>query len=296
MSEFARISPQGSAEQLREAVSDLTPDEQSVLARMIMAAKFDENGRSEIDEISIVREFLLIDPSMVTPSEPRGGMPAMIKPYADRPFIAFPAERVPLDAKLGDVVRRRRSQRDFKRQPIELKVLATLLEAGYGLVRYANAYGVARFPFRRSPSAGGLQSIELYAVVNDVEGLMPGVYHFQPERRGLTLVDSGLMRRRCVRACLSQDWIGESGAVLFLTCDLRKLLWKYGRRAYRMSHVDAGVLAQQLHLIATALGLGSCMVAGFVEEAVHKLLDIDGKLEFATLAICLGVPVDAPSF
>jgi len=295
MSELARISPQGASEQLREAISDLSPSEQSVLARMIMAAKYDENGRSEIDEISIVREFLLTDPSMVTPSEPRGGMPAMIKPYADRPFIAFPPDRIPLDAKLGDVIRKRRSQRDYKRQPIDLKVLATLLESADGLTRYATAYGVARFPFRRAPSAGGLQSIEIYAVVNDVEGLLPGVYHYQPERRGLTLVDPGLMRRRCVRACLSQDWIGEAGVVLFLTCDLRKLLWKYGRRAYRMSHVDAGVLAQQLHLIATALGLGSCMVAGFVEQAVHKLIDIDGKLEFATLGICLGAPVDAPS-
>jgi SagB-type dehydrogenase family enzyme len=131
--------------------------------------------------------------------------------------------------------------------------------------------------------------------MNDVPDVAPGVYHYQPDRRGLTLVDPGLMRRRCVRACLNQDWIGESGVVLFLTCDLRKLLWKYGRRCYRMSHVDAGVVAQQLHLIATALGLGSCMIAGFVEEAVHKLLDIDGKLEFAALAICLGVPVDGAS-
>jgi SagB-type dehydrogenase family enzyme len=295
MSELARISPPSAAEELRVALADLTPSEQSVLARMLMAAKFDENGRVEIDEISIVREFMLTDPSMNTPSQPPGGMPPIIKPYTDRLFVPFPKERVEIDAKLADVIKRRKSHRDFKRQTIDLKMLATLLETGYGLVRYVSAYGEPRFPFRRAPSSGGLQSIEVYAAVNDVQDLAPGVYHYQPERRGLTLLDPGLVRRRVVRACLNQDWIGESGVVLFLTCDLRKLLWKYGRRSYRMSHVDAGVVAQQLHLIATALGLGSCMIAGFVEEAVHKLIDIDGKLEFATLGICVGVPVDAPS-
>lgn len=292
MSELARISPPTPAEQLRQALADLSPREISVLTRMITAAKYDENGRAEIDEISIVREFLLTDPSMVTPSQLPGGV-AMIKPYADRPFVPFPKERVALDAPIGDVLRKRRSQRDFQRTPIDLTTLATLLESGYGLVRYTGAYGVARFPFRRAPSSGGLQSIEVYAVINDVPDIAPGVYHYQPDRRGLTLVDPGLMRRRVVRACLNQDWIGESGVVLFLTCDLRKLIWKYGRRCYRMSHVDAGVIAQQFHLIATALGLGSCMIAGFIEEAAHKLLDIDGKLEFAALAICLGAPVDA---
>ncbi len=291
-SEVACFVPHTPAEELREALADLTPREQSVLARMVMAAKYDENGRTEIDEIAIVRENMLTDPSMVTPSAPRGGMPPIIKPYKGQPFVPFPKERVPLDATLGDVLKRRTSIRDYQRRPIELKTLATLLEEGHGLVRWVSAYGEAKFPFRRAPSSGGLQSTELYAVVNDVVGLEPGVYHYQPERRGLTLVDPGLMRRRVVRACLAQDWIGESAVVLFLTCDLRKLLWKYGRRAYRMSHVDAGVLAQQLHLIATALGLGSCMIAGFVEEALHKLLDVDGKLEFATLAITLGAPVD----
>ena len=295
MTELARIAPSGPANELREALSDLTPSEQSVLARIVTAAKYDENGRAEIDEISIVREFLLTDPRMKTASQPHGPMPAMIKRYADRPFVKFPEERLAIDAPLGDVIKRRKSSRDYQRKAIDLKLLGTLLETGNGVIRYGGAYGQARFPFRRAPSAGGLQSIEVYAVVNDVEGLEPGVYHHQPDRRGLTLVDPGLMRRRCVRACLSQDWIGESAVMLFLTCDLNKMLWKYGRRAYRMSHVDAGVLAQQFHLIATALGLGSCMIAGFVEEAVHKLLDIDGKLEFAALGICLGVPVHAPS-
>ena len=252
MTELARIAPpppNTATEQLRHALADLTPSEQAVLARMVMAAKFDENGRAEIDEISLVREFLVLDPSQGPPSTPRGGMPPLIKPYAGRPFVAFPEERVPFDDTLSDVLKRRKSHRDYQRKPIELKLLATLLESGYGLTRYMTAYGERRFPFRR-----------------------------------------------CVRACLAQDWIGESAAMLFLTCDLRKLLWKYGRRAFRMSHVDAGVVAQQFHLIATALGLGSCMIAGFMEEAVHKLLDIDGKLEFAALGICLGVPVDAPSF
>src|SRR5436853_950223 len=115
MTELAfRISPAGAAEQLREAIADLTPSEQSVLARMVMAAKFDENGRSEIDEISIVRQFMLIDPSMNTPSQPPGGMPPIIKPYAGRPFVPFPQERVVLEASLADVIKRRKSFRDYQ--------------------------------------------------------------------------------------------------------------------------------------------------------------------------------------
>jgi SagB-type dehydrogenase family enzyme len=146
-----------------------------------------------------------------------------------------------------------------------------------------------QFPMRRAPNAGGLQSVDIYVVAFDVEGVEPGVYYFDAKQRVLVQIDRGLMRRRVHKVCLSlQEWIAEAGAVLFLTCNVERLMWKYGKKSYRMTHLDAGVVADHLHLVATALGLGSCLVSGMFDGDAERLLGIDGRHEFPCLALSLG--------
>lgn len=285
----AVLQTESAVDRLHDALSDLSECEQDVLARMIAKAKFDENGRAEIDEVSIVREFMKSEGGYLQKFD-FGDMPPMVKAYPGKPTMQLPKERLALDMSLKQVLAARRSRRDFRREALDLAVLGTLLESAYGVRHYIGAYETPRFPVRWAPSSGGLQSVEVYVVAHDVQGLPGGTYYYDAVASSLVQVDRGLMRRRSVRACLMQDWTGESAALLFLTCRLDKLLWKYGRRAYRMAHVDAGIVAEHLHLVATSLGLGSCMLAGFTEDEVHKLIDVDGKREFVALALCVGVP------
>jgi SagB-type dehydrogenase family enzyme len=166
--------------------------------------------------------------------------------------------------------------------------LSALLHYAYGVRKRSLAYNTKGFPSRMAPSSGGLQSIEVYFTVNAVEGLEKGLYHFNANRNTVELLDRGNMRRKVVRSCLYQDWLDAASIVLFLACDLNKLYWKYGRRSYRMTHIDLGIVAENLHLVATALRIRSCMVAGYIDDAVHHLLQIDGRMEFIGLLMAVG--------
>ena len=68
-----------------------------------------------------------------------------------------------------------------------------------------------------------------------------------------------------------------------------RLRWKYGERAYRYMCMDTGFLAENLYLAAEAMGLGACAIAGFIDDAVEKLLGVDGKSEVVLLLATVGV-------
>jgi len=59
--------------------------------------------------------------------------------------------------------------------------------------------------------------------------------------------------------------------------------------------LETGAVGQNLHLVATALELGSCMVFGFDDEYTDSLLGLDGLQEFTTLLVAVGDKIDKKS-
>ena len=47
---------------------------------------------------------------------------------------------------------------------------------------------------------------------------------------------------------------------------------RYGARAYRYIFLDAGHVAQSLHLACEAVGLGCCAIGAFYDEEVNPVL------------------------
>jgi len=280
----------GLDQQLDDLWFDLSDGEKNVLIDLIKKAKFTRSGRTEIDEISVVREYL-------TASLEEGGfsfdipdkIPEMVKSYTGSKETQLKVQKP--SCNISELIATRSSVRDFHRKPMKMSQLSELLYTAYGVKGFISAYGENKFPTRIVPSSGGLQSTETYLIVNDVEGLEQGLYHFNPVNESLQLIDLGIMRRTLVKACSSTDWIGNASVVLALTCDLNKLIWKYGRRAYKMSHIDLGIVAENFHLVAHDMELGSCMLAGFDENQLNTILNIDGKKEFIGLLIAVGHPL-----
>jgi SagB-type dehydrogenase family enzyme len=65
---------------------------------------------------------------------------------------------------------------------------------------------------------------------------------------------------------------------------------KYGDRALRYAYLDAGHLAENLHLAAEALGLGACMIGAFLDDEMNALVGVDGLEESVIYAACVGLP------
>jgi len=272
--------------ELRVQVSRLSGAEQLVLAGMIDKVKASE-GR-EVSALNLIQQNLTADWGSPIPEVMASVTPPLVKAYPGLPVVPLPTEYLPVDMPLDKLLQLRTSSHNYGSSPISLATLSTLLRYSYGVKERGRAYNSKAFPFRMAPSGGGLQPIDLYVVANDVTGLEQGLYYFDGLQHALIQLDKGTVRRRFTQCCIMQDWISNAHVVVILSINMARVFWKYGNRGYRVTHMDAGVLTQNLYLVTTALGLSGCAVAGYYDERVNELLEIDGQNEFTALIYTVG--------
>jgi SagB-type dehydrogenase family enzyme len=180
-------------------------------------------------------------------------------------------------------VKERRSLRDYAEASISQEELAGLLWASQGITAVQH-----HFAFRAAPSAGALYPVETYVAVHRVEEIPPGIWHFNVPNFALELVTTGDFRRSLVLAGLNQQFLGTAAVVFIWTGILGRSLWKYRQRAVRYLFLDAGHICGNLHLAATALGLGCCPVAAFFDEEVEHIVQADPSQEVAVYLAAVG--------
>jgi SagB-type dehydrogenase family enzyme len=131
------------------------------------------------------------------------------------------------------------------------------------------------------PSAGALYPIETYVVVNRVNELNAGLYHFDIKENQLILLKEGNFGRDLSQAGLGQEMLEEASCIFIWTAIVARSRWKYRERAYRYIYMDAGHIGQNLYLAATALNLGCCTVGAFYDEELDQLIGIEGPEEIS---------------
>ena len=284
-------APDGIAPALWDQLHALGADEQQVLAEFIDRGARDRCRLGPLDEISLVTNALKSrdddDVSVMVKIEEKVG-PSVRLTYPDAPRVPLETDLLDADAGFADVLLARRSRRGYAGTPLSLQELSTLLVLGYGAGIPTRAYNRPDVPLRAVPSAGGLQCVELYVVVNSVEGLEPGIYHYDAVGGALELVERGSFRYRLTDVFYQAEWITDASVVLMTAPVLPRLSWKYNRRALRMVHIDSGIVTQTLHLAATSLKLRSCVVLGFDDETADDFLGLDGRTQSTTLALAVG--------
>ena len=182
--------------------------------------------------------------------------------------------RIAVEKALGE----RRSVRSYARSPLTLQQLSQLLWAAQGATDQDGG--------RTAPSAGALYPLELYLVATEVAGLEAGVYHYLVERHRLERVVAGDLRRRLTAAARGQDWMSRAPAALVVTGVVARTAQKYGGRARRYVQMEVGAVAENVHLQATAAGLGTTFVGAFDDAAVTELLGLAvGEEPFAILPV-----------
>jgi SagB-type dehydrogenase family enzyme len=211
-----------------------------------------------------------------------GRKPPLYKDYGDAPFVALPEEDATDTMALHEAIARRRSTREYAPAPLPLGALATLVRRCGGL----RAGSTAR---RTAPSSGALYPIEIYPVVNRVEGVASGVYHYDIRRHGLTRLRAGDVGGDVMRYGLDQDFLATANVVMILTLIHQRMRFKYRDRSYRYGLLEAGHLGQNLYLTATAMGLGACAVGAFHDDGINDLLGVDGGEEAAVYLLATGV-------
>ncbi len=186
---------------------------------------------------------------------------------------------------LRDAIERRRSVRSYSREPVSPEELSFLLWCTQGV---RQVHGTAA-TFRTVPSAGARHAFETYVLVNNVEGLEPGLYRFLALTHQIQEVDlDPAIAHRITSACFDQQFILRSGAVFLWTAVPYRMTWRYGERGYRDLHLDAGHVCQNLYLAADAVGCGTCAIAAFDDDRMNVLLRINGIDQFLIYLATVG--------
>ena len=182
--------------------------------------------------------------------------------------IKLPRPRLTGARALERVLCTRRSIREFSRRPLSLPELAQLLWSCQGIT--------SKNGLRTTPSAGATYPLEIYAAVEKVEGLAPGVYHYLPgpkvHQHRLEVVAEGSIGAKLCQFSSTQDFI-RSVPVNIIFCAFEERTRKeYGKAAPKYVLLEIGHAAQNLHLQAETLGLGSVAIGYLDPVKVRSLL------------------------
>jgi SagB-type dehydrogenase family enzyme len=290
---------------LHRLIDLLSEDECAYLRRA--AADISDGDRFWEEDVGLLyNEFVKVrystyarNPSAFWPVDVADGGGPLAPVPLERSLRNAPRTGLPpmrrLEAQLSDVLRSRRSRRQFA-EGFTLDELSTFLQNAYGRTgTIRHSYGYKDIPLRSAPSSGGLQSTEVYLFAARVEGLAPALYRYSISHNCLELVRAGYDAKTLREWTPGLPAAATAPVVLVLSGVYDRLRWKYGARSYRYMCMDAGIVCQNMYLVSEAMNLSFCAGAGFIEDELEQYLGIDGKGEMLLLTACLGRRINGPA-
>jgi len=219
-----------------------------------------------------------------------GSPPPMLLERGDaQARIRLPrAERTALDALLD----RRSTCRNFDRSAtLSQAVFSQVVERVFGA--RGQVHGAHDFHMlkKTSPSGGAMHPTEAYFIVHRVEGLAPGLYHYNAVEHALQPLawdDIPEALEAFARLAVGgQRWFSDSPVQVALVPRFARNYWKYQNhpKAYRVGILDVGHLSQTLLITATELGLGAFVTAAINEIDIERAFGLTGYVE-SPIAVC----------
>ncbi len=208
------------------------------------------------------------------------------------------------DSELEKLIRQRVTCRNWDTsRALSAEDLASTLYRAFAARALSDEPGIEVMK-RAVPSAGGLHPTEVYLLVQNVEGMTPGLYHYHPIDHALeplgevTAEHSAALALRMVAG---QRHFMNAHVVIVLASRFRRTFWKYRNhaKAYRAVILDAGHLSQMLYLSATERGLAAFITAAVNERDIEEIFGLDPMLE-GVLAVSgfgwRGISIDEVEF
>jgi SagB-type dehydrogenase family enzyme len=211
------------------------------------------------------------------------------KPYPGKPRIALPTPSWEAARPLFDVVRSYTPAKSFSPEPVSHSTLARLLLLTNGVTQ--GGAGPAR---RAAPSAGALYAGEVYAVVERVDGVAPGVYSYHSPSHQLVALREGSLLKEVASALEPPPDSTHAALAVLLTNVFERYTVRYSNRGYRYAWIDTGHIGENLRLAASELGLGDLSPLRFEDARLNTLLGIDGQEEAVCAVHLVGRPTTAP--
>ncbi|MCD4783570.1 MAG: SagB/ThcOx family dehydrogenase [Candidatus Eremiobacteraeota bacterium] len=156
----------------------------------------------------------------------------------------------------------RKSVRNFSIDKLDPDQIGQILWSAQGINRPGSR-------FKACPSAGATYPLTAYAVTAD------GIFEYIPEGHRIRKIADGDHRKSLSQAALGQGWVASAPLSVVITAVYGRTTGRYGDRGVMYVHMEAGHAAQNIHLQAVALGLGSVPVGAFSDDKVAKVMGCD---------------------
>lgn len=185
---------------------------------------------------------------------------------------------------LEDLVHARVTCRNFDADKrVAAGDFATIMFRAFGARATSTEPGIEVMK-RAVPSAGGLHPTEAYLLIQHVEGVAPGLYHYHPVDHALEplrLLDSTAACSLALRLGAGQRHFRHAHVMIVYASRFHRTFWKYQNhmKAYRAVILDVGHLSQTLYLAAAERGLAAFITAAVNERDIEETFGLDPMSE-----------------
>jgi len=197
-------------------------------------------------------------------------------------IIKLPSSQLKGKVTLEETIARRRSVRRYRREPLDLFQLSQILWSAQGITGGRG--------FRAAPSAGATYPLEILVVVGKQsviireakevsEELQAGIYHYEPDSHSLSLGKAADLRPDLARATMGQEFVIDAPVDIIICALSHRTFYRYGRRAERYVHMEAGHAGEDIHLQAVALALATVEIGAFRDEEVREVLGLEEQIK-----------------
>lgn len=195
------------------------------------------------------------------------------------------------DKRFADVLRQRRSIREYGPRPVDAQRLSTFLSETCRIQQAFKSDGV-EYSLRPYPNGGALHELEVYLAVNRCDGIPEGLYRYLPDAHGLEVIAVGDKKPLFdsllsgARNCAALSALPP--VLIMFTAKFGRVQWKYESIAYSLILKHVGCLFQTMYLVATALGLAPCALGGGAIDTLATLAGLDPDEENAVGEFLIG--------
>jgi SagB-type dehydrogenase family enzyme len=232
-------------------------------------------------------DWTLEEKLQTLPSTPQ---PPLFKQTAGAESISLPLHKTAPDT-FFETLHARRTHRKFSAADTSLDNVSKLLHTTWGVQGYIDSQYFGPLPLKTSPSAGARNPVEVYLMALRVNGLDPGLFHYDPKNHVLEKLPTAATPQKARAYCADQAYAARAAALFIMTAVFARTMWKYPHpRAYRVVLLDAGHLAQTFCLTATRMGLAPFTTAALKDSLIEQDLGIDGVSESVLYVTGVGEP------
>jgi SagB-type dehydrogenase family enzyme len=196
-------------------------------------------------------------------------------------MIVLPQPETKDGIPLEQTLLQRRSVRNFQDAALPLKHISQLLWSAQGITDVRG--------YRTAPSAGALYPLEVYLFAGKVDGLVPGIYQYLPEKHEIKTIKVGDSRNDLCKAALNQRSVCQAPATILISAVFKRITGKYGNRGVQYAFIEAGHAGQNILLESVSLGLGAVPIGAFEDPEVSRITDFKEN-ESPLYIIPVGIP------